>query len=331
MNYCPKFTVIIPVYNVAAYLAKCIDSVLKQEFKQYEVILIDDGSTDESGTICDKFAEQDKRIVVIHQKNKGLSAARNIGIENAKGEYILFLDSDDYWHDSSALNIIYSRLNVSNADILSFNYMKFCDDVFEKPYFKQDTNMPLDKLEKNSLEYQVDHDLWIACAWNKVIKRELFYQGKLYFNLGITSEDIDWCLRLALYAEKFDFILRKDSAATSILNEHKLKDPVRVMRIIQQDSKDIPEVKEVVEERLTRQLIAISILSVKKQGELIRPFRKEIRNELRTKLKLILSNSYMSKSVKIRAGWVVLFPDSYCWFHTLYAKITGLDKKYKIE
>lgn len=138
MNYCPKFTVIIPVYNVAAYLAKCIDSVLKQEFKQYEVILIDDGSTDESGTICDKFAEQDKRIVVIHQKNKGLSAARNIGIENAKGEYILFLDSDDYWHDSSALNIIYSRLNVSNADILSFNYMKFCDDVFEKPYFKQD-------------------------------------------------------------------------------------------------------------------------------------------------------------------------------------------------
>ena len=139
MNYCPKFTVIIPVYNVAAYLAKCIDSVLKQEFKQYEVILIDDGSTDESGTICDKFAEQDKRIVVIHQKNKGLSAARNIGIENAKGEYILFLDSDDYWHDSSALNIIYSRLNVSNADILSFNYMKFCDDVFEKPYFKQDT------------------------------------------------------------------------------------------------------------------------------------------------------------------------------------------------
>ena len=224
MNYCPKFTVIIPVYNVAAYLAKCIDSVLKQEFKQYEVILIDDGSTDESGTICDKFAEQDKRIVVIHQKNKGLSAARNIGIENAKGEYILFLDSDDYWHDSSALNIIYSRLNVSNADILSFNYMKFCDDVFEKPYFKQDTNMPLDKLEKNSLEYQVDHDLWIACAWNKVIKRELFYQGKLYFNLGITSEDIDWCLRLALYAEKFDFIAnvivcyrqRKTSISNSI-------------------------------------------------------------------------------------------------------------------
>lgn len=206
MNYCPKFTVIIPVYNVAAYLSKCINSVLKQEFKQYEVILIDDGSTDESGKMCDEFAKQDKRIVAIHQKNKGLSAARNIGIENAKGEYILFLDSDDYWHDSRALNIIYSRLSVSNADILSFNYMKFCDDVFERPYFRQDNDMPLDELEKNSLEYQVNNELWIACAWNKVIKRELFYQGKLYFNFGITSEDIDWCLRLALYAEKFDFI-----------------------------------------------------------------------------------------------------------------------------
>lgn len=206
MNYCPKFTVIIPVYNVAAYLSKCVDSVLKQDFKQYEVILIDDGSTDESGKICDEFAKQDKRIVVIHQKNKGLSAARNMGIENAKGEYILFLDSDDYWHDSSALNIIYSRLSVSNADILSFNYMKFCDDIFERPYFRQDNDMPLDELEKNSLEYQVNNDLWIACAWNKVIKRELFCEGKLHFNLGITSEDIDWCLRLALYAEKFDFI-----------------------------------------------------------------------------------------------------------------------------
>ena len=206
MNNCPKFTVIIPVYNVAAYLSKCINSVLKQDFKQYEVILIDDGSTDESGKICDEFAKQDNRIVVIHQKNKGLSAARNMGIENAKGEYILFLDSDDYWRDSSALNIIYSRLSVSNADILSFNYMKFCDDIFERPYFRQDNDMPLDELEKNSLEYQVNNDLWIACAWNKVIKRELFCEGKLHFNLGITSEDIDWCLRLALYAEKFDFI-----------------------------------------------------------------------------------------------------------------------------
>ena len=80
MNYCPKFTVIIPVYNVAAYLAKCIDSVLKQEFKQYEVILIDDGSTDESGTICDKFAEQDKRIVVCRKKYWNRKCERRIHI-----------------------------------------------------------------------------------------------------------------------------------------------------------------------------------------------------------------------------------------------------------
>lgn len=206
MDYCPIFTVIIPVCNVANYLTQCVDSVLKQDFKHYEVILINDGSTDESGKICDEFAKQDTRIVVIHQKNKGLSAARNMGIENAKGEYILFLDSDDYWHDSNVLNIIYSRLNVSNADVLSFNYMKFCDTVFERPYFRRDNDMPLYELEKNSLEYQVNNDLWIACAWNKVIKRNLFYQGKLHFNLGITAEDIDWCLRLALCAEKFDFI-----------------------------------------------------------------------------------------------------------------------------
>ncbi|MBP3703356.1 MAG: glycosyltransferase family 2 protein, partial [Lachnospiraceae bacterium] len=91
-----KISVIIPVYNVEAYVGKCIKSVCRQTYEELEIILIDDGSTDSSGKICDEWAENDNRIVVLHQENRGLSGARNAGLEKATGEYITFLDSDDY-------------------------------------------------------------------------------------------------------------------------------------------------------------------------------------------------------------------------------------------
>ena len=206
MDNSPEFTVIIPVYNVAPYLRKCISSVLEQEFQSYELILVDDGSTDGSGEICDEYAKADNRITVIHQKNQGLSNARNVGIENAIGEYVIFLDSDDYWYDKKVLNKIFLRVRLSNAEILSFNYVKIHTYMIDEPYFKKNKNMPLDRVGKDSLKYQIERNLWLACAWNKAIKRSLFGNGNLKFRQGITSEDVDWCFRLALYAERFDFI-----------------------------------------------------------------------------------------------------------------------------
>ena len=95
MSDSPLISVIIPVYNVEKYLHRCLDSVIEQTYKNLEVILIDDGSTDHSGEICDDYAAKDVRIHVIHQENQGVSAARNKGLDNVKGEYITFVDSDD--------------------------------------------------------------------------------------------------------------------------------------------------------------------------------------------------------------------------------------------
>ena len=99
----PFFSIIVPVYNVELYLASCMDSVLRQNFTDYECILIDDGSTDKSSAICNEFSAKDKRIKVIHQKNSGPSAARNTGILNSIGDYIVFLDADDFFTSADAL------------------------------------------------------------------------------------------------------------------------------------------------------------------------------------------------------------------------------------
>ena len=359
-------TVVIPAYNAEKYIKYTLDSLCdectnkrlvleKPEISDMEkgetepdaryqkngqscleVLVVDDGSTDGTGIIIDQYASIDQRIIPIHKENGGETSARIDGIKKASGEYLGFVDGDDYIEPEMFEKLLDNAIKY-DADISHCGYQMVFPGRVEY-YYNTGRIVQQDKIA--GLKDLLSGSFIEPGLWNKLYHKKLFYtllyENVMPMDIRI-NEDVlmnYWLFKAADSAVYEDFcpyhyILRKDSAATSILNEHKLKDPVRVMRIIQQDSKDIPEVKEVVEERLTRQLIAISILSVKKQGELIRPFRKEIRNELRTKL--ILSNSYMSKSVKIRAGWVVLFPDSYCWFHTLYAKITGLDKKYKIE
>ena len=126
-----KLSFIVPVYNVAPYLRKCVDSLLAQDYDDYEIILVDDGSTDDSPQICDEYARmsQESRVKsqelpcirVIHQVNAGLSAARNTGIKDAKGEYICFVDSDDYWEEN-VLGSLMEQVERDDLDVLRFDY-----------------------------------------------------------------------------------------------------------------------------------------------------------------------------------------------------------------
>ena len=120
-------SVIIPVYNVEIYIKKCIDSVLNQTFQNFEIILIDDGSTDNSGRICNEYVLKDNRIKVIHQNNAGLSAARNKGIDVSSGNYICFLDSDD-WYSNNALEEFINLVINYNADISIIDIFNTIDD-----------------------------------------------------------------------------------------------------------------------------------------------------------------------------------------------------------
>lgn len=117
----PKFSIIVPVYNVERYLNRCVDSILNQTYSDFELILVDDGSTDNCSDICDNYASIDKRVNVIHKNNGGVSSARNTGIKIAVGDYITFCDSDDYYK-LNMLETVSDKLSVTDADILCFNY-----------------------------------------------------------------------------------------------------------------------------------------------------------------------------------------------------------------
>lgn len=119
MNY--KVSIIVPIYNVQKYIYKCIDSILSQTYKNLEIILVDDGSPDNCGKICDEYASKDNRIIVVHTKNGGLSAARNVGLNKSTGNFIIFVDSDDYL-ENSAIEDCLNYIKTNNCDILIFNW-----------------------------------------------------------------------------------------------------------------------------------------------------------------------------------------------------------------
>ena len=196
------FSIIVPVYNVEEYLEQCVNSVLNQSFSDFELILVDDGSPDQSGKMCDRFAALDHRVKVIHQENAGLSAARNSGIKVMKGQYVLFLDSDDYWIQNDFLTKLWKRIELMQPDVISFNYRKLFGIQFDSPYYSVDS-MPKGV---DDISFHAENGIWIACAWNKLVRAELFDSNNLMFVEGITAEDVDWCARLAAIARKFDYI-----------------------------------------------------------------------------------------------------------------------------
>ena len=180
----PKISFIVPVYKVEPYLTACVESILGQSFRDFELILVDDGSPDRCGEMCDAFAERDTRVRVIHQPNGGLSNARNTGIEAARGEYLWFVDSDDCIHAECLAPIVH-QLEGQNLDMLILSYTL---------YFEELDSMQLLK-NRGSSEIITGYDYirsnyYEAFAWQKVTRASLFRDHGLRFDESLQYEDI---------------------------------------------------------------------------------------------------------------------------------------------
>ena len=197
----PKVSVIIPVYNVEKYLKECVDSVINQTYKNIEIILVDDGSTDASADICDEYARNHDYIKTVHKKNGGLSSARNRGVTEAAGVYVCFLDSDDYWENRSFLFDIIDK--VTDEEVILFRFKKYIEKtgklIESVPQSKK--TVPTDKCEL--LDYLITNGQFISSAWSKMVRKDLLINNNIIFREGVTSEDIEWSGKIILYAESF--------------------------------------------------------------------------------------------------------------------------------
>lgn len=198
------FSIVIPVYNCEKYLNKCIDSVLNQTFENFEVLLIDDGSTDRSRKICDEYLKKDKRIKVIHQKNSGVSSARNVGIDMAKGKYLSFLDSDDYV-DEYWLETSIKYLNNYDIELLNYGFISEVSNdekndmtevyTVEKYYSSKE-------MIKEDLVYLWDKHM-LYNIWNKIYLTEIIRKNDLKFPNYNFAEDMYFNMEYLKHVNKF--------------------------------------------------------------------------------------------------------------------------------
>lgn len=179
----PLISVIVPVYNVEKYLKRCIDSILAQTFTDFELLLIDDGSTDNSGEVCDEYVKKDNRIKVFHKINGGVSSSRNLGLDNSKGQYITFVDSDDYV-SFAILEILLNKLFEFNADISACCAYRLNKERKEEMNFvkKDDIIYSPNILQQRIFQFRQE-----SAVWNKLYKREVI--GNTRFQ-GKTNEEI---------------------------------------------------------------------------------------------------------------------------------------------
>lgn len=196
----PKISIIVPVYNAEKYLHRCIDSILNQTFTDFEVLLINDGSTDSSGSICDEYAKKDSRVRVFHKENGGVSSARQLGIEHCKGEYSIHIDSDD-WIEPEMLELLIDEVKSQDVDIVCFDYFKD-----SKSISIQVRNKPTGTTGYSLYKDLMLHNLPGSCC-NKMIKHSLYTQNNIKFPQGINFGE-DWYVNVltSYYSKKISYV-----------------------------------------------------------------------------------------------------------------------------
>lgn len=314
-----KLSIVVPIYKVEPYLPKCVESLLAQDLpkEDYEIILVDDGSPDRCGEICDAYAARYANVKVVHRKNGGLSAARNTGIEVAQGEYVQFVDSDDYL-EPNVLKTLVDKMESDHLDILRFNYQNVNEHhvVFEP-----------NKIGKPFVDYRDDvcdgltfltERLGYGCyACQFIIRREML-QGCL-FKEGIYFEDTEWTPRLLLKAQRvtstnmmvYNYLMREGSITQSVEEAKKRK--VLADKLLLVDSMK-SQIQRVGDKRWFEGMIAqtaISIVSYVAANYYSQ--RKEVMKALVEKDIFPLSTYQASQTGKRKITWANISPSLLCY------------------
>lgn len=314
-----RLSVIVPVYNVEPYLRKCVDSLLNQDLAsdEYEIVLVDDGSTDQCGSICDEYASRHIHVVALHQANGGLSAARNSGIDEARGDYVFFVDSDDFV-EPNVLKALVDKAEADDLDVLRFNYRNVNEryEAFEP-----------NKVSKPFMDYRDEvcdgptflvERLGYGCyAWQFLIRRTLL-EG-CHFSEGIYFEDTDWTPRMLLKASRvtsidlvvYYYLQRQGSITQSVELKKKHKVVDDKMSLIDTMKKLMGEAAD---KRWFEGMVAQLTLSV--IDDVSTSFYKERRlylRDLKSRKVFPLSTYHAAASAKRKIKWANISPILLCF------------------
>lgn len=332
-----KISVIVPIYNIAQYIRETVLSIRNQTYRNLEIILVDDGSTDGSSELLSTIAEEDSRIHVLHKENGGVTSARLAGIQEASGEWIGFVDGDDYIEPE-----MYERLlenaHVYEADISHCGYQMIFPSRTDYYY---NTGKIVNQNKQSGLKDLLEGQFIEPSLCNKLFKREIFQA--LLNDLIIDStirhyEDLLLNYYLFKNSERsvyedicpYHYMVRKDSAATGVVNDNKLRDPLKVFRIITADVRGNDQLYIIITGRYVHYLIRLSTMLVKDNSPAyVWKYKKKARKQLRQLLNVIFLGKY-SRKLKIQAFWTAVWPWSYEVIHHFYGLISGVTHRFDV-
>lgn len=315
-----RFSIIVPVYNVEKYLEACIQSLANQEYSDYEVLLVDDGSTDASGIICDRFAEQYPKVKVVHRQNQGVAAARNEGLEQAKGEYILFVDSDDYVDSDMCRRLDRILMDAHNPETAVYGGTEEngeCEKHLESP-------VKLNGKMFSGKEYLLccyRENCLYNTVWMYAYKRSYLERYHLRFVEGILHEDVEFIMRsllnvnVMIKAEVFPYHyrVRPGSISTQERKEKNVRDLFWVLR----EQEKLAETQEPELRRWMKNALLNSYLSMILEVKIYRPeYRKYYSREF-------LFGKAITRRNLFRVILCACSPRLYCEINELYKRARG--------
>jgi hypothetical protein len=286
--------------------------------------------------VINRYAAKHSQIKAVHKENGGVTSARLRGVQEATGEWIGFVDGDDLI-ESNMYQHLLENAQAYEADISHCGYQMVFPSRVDYYY---NTGRLVSQEGDQGCTDLLSGSFVEPALWNKLYRRELFIGLAEWMDTSIRiNEDLLMNFYLFRRANKsvfedmcpYHYVLRKGSAATSRLNEHKLKDPLKVLHLLMQETKAAPEWQSILQRRLVYQLINTATMALGDQAELIAPVRREAPQELRSGIWTMLQSSNFGVKMKIMALWAAVWPWSYCMVHKLYARIRGTDKKYEVK
>lgn len=292
-------SIIVPVYNAEKYLKNCVESIIRQTITDLEIILIDDGSKDLSSQICDELAKEDKRVKVIHQENMGVSAVRNVGLDIAKGQYIGFVDSDDYI-DEDMFEYLLKIMKENNCEISCCNFSKSCKTVTTK----NDNKTTVYDSKASLMELALDRNI-NGYLWNKLINRNLFESMRFCEDISISEDKlILWellkkCNRVCVSDKVcYHYIQHEESLCNSQFSKKRL-DILKVnMKILNEAQKLFPENFDILETKIIEQNIRTS-LEISNANY----YEKDVILEISSKMKKTKIKNLMK--IQNRKSWII--------------------------